>query len=201
MDSTIDTNNSTLPRQTHSRKCFRCGNTKNYKAFHRNRTYKDGYVYECKECKRERMRIKYATESQSVTVTEKRCSKCEGLFPADRFKLHKSSPDGLMGLCRECVRLNQEKWRKNLRAELIAAYGAKCACCGERRIEFLSLDHINGGGYEHRKLCNFNSPTMWNQLKRAGYPKDRFRLLCHNCNQSLGIYGYCPHQNEERRAA
>ena len=24
---------------------------------------------------------------------------------------------------------------------------------------------------------------------------DELRLLCHNCNFSLGAYGYCPHSN------
>lgn len=30
-------------------------------------------------------------------------------------------------------------------------------------------------------------------LKRNDWPKG-FRVLCHNCNSSLGYYGYCPHR-------
>jgi radical SAM protein with 4Fe4S-binding SPASM domain len=31
-------------------------------------------------------------------------------------------------------------------------------------------------------------------LKNNNYPKDLFRLLCHNCNMARGCYGYCPHE-------
>lgn len=27
-----------------------------------------------------------------------------------------------------------------------------------------------------------------------GYPKDRYRLLCYNCNCAIGARGYCPHK-------
>jgi len=54
----------------------------------------------------------------------------------------------------------------------------------------MSLDHINGGGVAHRKERGIPL-TQW--LVRNGYP-DGFRVLCHNCNQALGAYGYCPHQ-------
>lgn len=30
----------------------------------------------------------------------------------------------------------------------------KCVCCGESRYEFLSLDHIHGGGITHRLQVN-----------------------------------------------
>jgi hypothetical protein len=33
---------------------------------------------------------------------------------------------------------------------------------------------------------------MW--LKRQGFPRDDFRLLCHNCNHARGSYGHCPHE-------
>jgi len=40
-----------------------------------------------------------------------------------------------------------------------------------------------------------------------GYPTG-FRVLCHNCNQAIGLYGYCPHKTPrttqewvERRAS
>jgi hypothetical protein len=69
-------------------------------------------------------------------------------------------------------------------------YGGKCACCGESRIEFLAFDHINGNGKEHRGTSG--SATF---LKRLLKEKDpTIRILCHNCNMSLGFYGYCPHK-------
>ena len=81
-----------------------------------------------------------------------------------------------------------------VRLEAIAAYGGQCACCGEVRQEFLTIDHINGGGNKHRKALNGSS--VFDALKREGFPKDRYRLLCYNCNCALAHRGYCPHERE-----
>jgi hypothetical protein len=32
-------------------------------------------------------------------------------------------------------------------------------------------------------------------LIKNNFP-DGFQVLCHNCNMSIGLYGYCPHQTE-----
>ena len=68
-----------------------------------------------------------------------------------------------------------------------------CECCGENHLEFLAIDHISGGGGKHRKKLKEYLPLV---LKRQGYPKG-YRILCHNCNMSLGFYGYCPHNREK----
>jgi hypothetical protein len=80
-----------------------------------------------------------------------------------------------------------------VRLEGLMAYSdgqPKCDCCGETTLEFLSIDHVNGGGSKHRKELNGISIYAW--LKRNKYPVG-FRVLCHNCNLSIGYYGYCPH--------
>lgn len=76
--------------------------------------------------------------------------------------------------------------------EILAAYGGRCACCGETEPCFLSIDHIDGRGVEHRKTVEGWRLYTW--LRQQGFPKDNFRLLCHNCNFSRGRYGNCPHE-------
>ena len=84
--------------------------------------------------------------------------------------------------------------RRKVRLEALSYYGGKCACCGESRFEFLALDHINGGGSAHRRTINTRGGQRFaNWLKTQGWPLG-YRVLCHNCNSSLGWYGYCPHQ-------
>ena len=68
----------------------------------------------------------------------------------------------------------------------------KCACCGESMFEFLSIDHIGGGGKAHRKKIG-GSSYLYSWLERNGFPEG-FQVLCHNCNQAIGIFGYCPHK-------
>lgn len=72
--------------------------------------------------------------------------------------------------------------------------GAKCSCCGVSEREFLTIDHINGGGGKHRKeLRTSGSQHIYPWLKKNNYPEG-FRVLCMNCNFSFGMYGFCPHE-------
>lgn len=84
--------------------------------------------------------------------------------------------------------------RAQRRREVLDWYGGKCACCGEAQEEFLSMDHVNGGGAQHRREIRKSLPQwLWEQ----GGPVEGFRILCHNCNQSRGAYGYCPHERDK----
>ena len=83
--------------------------------------------------------------------------------------------------------------RLKLRLEVLTHYGGfppKCICCGESRLEFLTLDHIHGDGAEHRRRT---SGAVFEDLKKMGFPLGRHRVLCMNCNHALAHYGYCPH--------
>ena len=83
-----------------------------------------------------------------------------------------------------------------LKTEAFIAYGGVvCSCCGDTHIEFLTLDHIGGDGAEHRKrIGNIQGSAFYAYLKKQGYPIG-LRVLCFNCNLSLGFHGYCPHGN------
>lgn len=96
----------------------------------------------------------------------------------------------------ERAREYDRKSRAKNKADLFAAYGNKCACCGEDRPQFLSLDHINGDGGEHRRRIGGATVLIYRDVKKQGYPKDRYRLLCFNCNMAYGLYGKCPHKHK-----
>lgn len=101
--------------------------------------------------------------------------------------------------CRKCgtaVRFN-----KNRRAKLIVFnhYGGKCECCGISQIEFLSIDHINGGGTKHRRAVRLMGTNYYRWIRRNNFPKN-LRILCFNCNQALGMFGYCPHKESIKYA-
>jgi hypothetical protein len=100
---------------------------------------------------------------------------------------------------REKSRKYNKDYRRNRKMETFNHYcggDIKCQCCGDKHIEFLSLDHINGGGNKHRRESGLLTPTaLYGWLKRNNYPKE-YRVLCMNCNWSRGLYGYCPHERE-----
>lgn len=85
---------------------------------------------------------------------------------------------------------NQQRRRK-----VIEHYGGRCECCGVEQYEFLVLDHVNGGGSQHRKGTGMRGAGMIGWIIRNGYPDD-FQVLCWNCNQARGYYGRCPHEAE-----
>jgi len=102
---------------------------------------------------------------------------------------------------KERVQERRIKYETNLKMELIAAYGGKCACpgCNESRWEFMTLDHIYGDGAEHKRRLK-TSRMVYREVRKLGYPKDRYRLLCFNCNCCRGSMGYCPHEREVQHA-
>jgi hypothetical protein len=88
--------------------------------------------------------------------------------------------------------------RRALRMEVMSHYsGGKpfCECCKETEYEFLSVDHIDGGGAEHRKQ-GLTSKAFYRWLKANGLPEG-YRVLCMNCNFAIGVHGSCPHQRKE----
>jgi len=92
---------------------------------------------------------------------------------------------------RKAVKKSRDKYR----LAVIMAYGGLiCSCdhhgkpCGPHPIEFLVIDHINGQNKDVDARCGH---VFYRKLKNLGYPPG-FRVLCHNCNHSLGVQGYCP---------
>jgi len=101
----------------------------------------------------------------------------------------------------ECFNCNYAKTNvSGSRREAISAYGTICACCGESRINRLTLGHPENDGGEHRKLTH-TEKTFYRHLKKLGYPAkpDGFtvEVQCWNCNLGAeGNGGTCPHKEK-----
>lgn len=98
------------------------------------------------------------------------------------------------------VILGQKTAYQRVRKEALSHYSGgdiKCACCGERGIVFLTIDHIHGGGAEHRrqidphKKMGGNGFCYW--LKKNNWPEG-FQVLCANCNFGKRANVQCPHE-------
>ncbi len=89
-----------------------------------------------------------------------------------------------------------KRWAKS-RMLVFDHYGWKCVCCGEDISEFLSIDHVGGGGAEHRKEIG-GTGRIYHWLVKNDFPEG-FETVCRNCNWGRYINnGICPHQNHER---
>jgi hypothetical protein len=103
--------------------------------------------------------------------------------------------------CIECVVYDNEKHAKsyeNRKRIVYEAYGgAFCACCGEDNYKFLSIDHINNNGAEHRRQLKGKTRStkhMCSWLIKNNFPSG-FQVLCANCNWGKHANkGICPHK-------
>lgn len=161
-------------------KCSTCGEMKDESEFYKSSKTR-GYYYRCKECQRKRRR-KYYKEHRDLELA--RAIEYRRTHERDLAKERKWSRNR----------------RKRIRLEVLKHYGGdppKCACCGESIIEFLSIDHIYGGGNQHRKKIFGRKGragfSFYCWLKRNGFPEG-FQVLCYNCNCAKAYCGICPHQ-------
>lgn len=84
-------------------------------------------------------------------------------------------------------------YRKRIRRNVIDKYGGRCACCGERELLFLTIDHKDGTGFEDRK--SFTGTAWYMHLNRTNLRTD-LQVLCYNCNNGREMGGgICPHHN------
>ena len=160
---------------TDGRECTKCHLPKKWEEFSIQSNGKNGRSSVCKWCRGIQAKFTYKKSRKKLTKDER------------KLKLHRIK-----------AALSAKQMRDRLRLEVMEVYGAsRCGCCSEPRIEFLVIDHIQGGGDRHRLSigCKTGGHTFYAKLKRLGFPfKDELRVLCQNCNASYGFYGYCPHE-------
>jgi hypothetical protein len=142
---------------------------------------------------------------------------CRSCYQKDRpgrprAECHPDRPLVAKGMCGMCLsrgqywndpekykeqsRQAQAKTRQRNRDELIAAYGGRCSCanCPETNSAFLTLEHVNRDGKEHR--AEVGSHT-YADLRRRGWPQEGYTLLCWNCNAMTRFGRTCPHEGGE----
>lgn len=178
--------------------------------------YSNGTM-QCKECGERNVEF---LEIDHINGGGNKHKKTEGIGSMYHYLRNNNFPEGYQILCSNCnikkVKLSakirgefgtknqkeQYKSKFKLKLNVFSHYKTddkiKCSCsnCNIDDIDVLCLDHKNGDGAEHRKKIGIGcGDAMYRWIKNNNYP-DMFRLLCHNCNQSLDNYGYCPHDNQ-----
>jgi hypothetical protein len=111
------------------------------------------------------------------TGFEARCKECKNKECRKRSKLPKYRAKNRIAALRRNERLKDD---------IIFAYGGKCVGlpgyeCNEARRDALQIDHIfNDGHLEGDRGTRTN--RLYKMLKREGFPKERYQLLCASCN-------------------
>jgi predicted nucleic acid-binding Zn ribbon protein len=99
---------------------------------------------------------------------------------------------------RETINRRQNERHGLLRQRVLQAYGSQCQCCGQTDPELLAVDHIAGTGRIERGTRE--GQNFYHMLERKGFPQDRYRLLCFNCNAGREFNGgVCPHEGHQEQ--
>ena len=111
---------------------------------------------------------------------QKTCNRCGQVKEESKFPERGS-------MCSPCCAI---RTRARLKIDMFRNLGYACVCCGEDNPAFLSLDHINGRGTQRKN----SSEDGYRVAKQEGWPKDKYQILCMNCNTAKYRYGDCPHR-------
>lgn len=96
-----------------------------------------------------------------------------------------SPPESNYTLC-AYHREKYKSYRAQLKIAILDAYGGPvCVRCGEDDVDILEIDHIAGGGTQHRKEVGTGYQFyLW--LRDQGYPAG-YRVLCPTCNKRAHV--------------
>lgn len=155
----------------------------------------------CNYCKITQTTDNFGKDSRTKSGLRVYCRKCEVIrrkesYKINRLKRIKSSMEWKQK--NRIVDLKyQREYRQKIREKILEVYGKKCQCCGENHQEFLTIDHINGGGREHRK--HIGTLHAYKEIIRENN-HDKYRVLCMNCNWAIRFNKICPHKQALSKA-
>lgn len=127
----------------------------------------------------------------------KLCTTCNTEKPLSEF-YPRHTQRGYYSNCKNCSKAAQKIWRVNnrdkmrlisrrayhrTRIKVLTHYSdgsPKCKWCGETDIVCLSIDHIKGGGTQHRKALGKVGTGLYQWFLAMKYPKG-FQVLYMNC--------------------
>jgi hypothetical protein len=166
---------------------------------------------------------KHVTKRTNNLVSQglRECNVCHQVKSLEDFHKSKSRPGGRRYECRPCSLVtngqrykSDEAFRERCKAKTLnrrrlckekcmSHYSEgipTCKCCGETNIAFLTIDHVNNDGAEHRRRDpNARGGSLYYLLVRSNFPEG-FQVLCMNCNCAKEWYGVCPHKGEVKHA-
>lgn len=169
---------------TELRFCKKCNREKFLLDFDFHTRSSGGRRHECRDCHRARMNIHYLKNKphRLLRAKERYQEKPSAVWTEEK---------------RLRANENSKRYRQEHFQTVLDHYGPRCACCGEENLLFLTVDHINNDGAEHRRKGTGKvSLAFYRWIIKNDFPDD-LRILCFNCNcgrQRNG--GICPHVTE-----
>ena len=122
---------------------------------------------------------------------DKHCSKCDADKPVTEFHL-RCGGKYFRSWCDGCSVAHLRQYRHSYKDVALNLLGGKCALCGETEREFMSIDHLNGGGVAERRRIGTNK--IYKQIADGLVDLTEYRALCRNCNDSIQMLNITPNE-------
>jgi hypothetical protein len=87
------------------------------------------------------------------------------------------------------------RWKSDEKRRFVEAYGGACTCCGETEITFLTCEHLDRELTKKHREIGLLGSQLYRVIRLEGYPKDKYTVLCMNCNFARKEGKSCPHES------
>lgn len=102
-------------------------------------------------------------------------------------------------ICKPChnesVGLYKRSKYREYKKSIFNKLNNKCSCCSIDDDKLLSIDHINGGGSKEKSIHRGFKYIKYLDNLSLNSLKDKYQLLCYNCNYCKGFWGTCYHSD------
>jgi hypothetical protein len=190
------------------KKCSLCKQILPTSEFYKDRTSKDGFQHACKSCRKTKYEQSPKRKAYTKDYNKRNSGKIRvkhAIFRADHREellekhreyhaTHKEQEAEYRAKNRDKHNRSDKERKQQLKLYVISLYGGHCDLCGPANPdawnpEFLTLDHVNGDGAEHRRAVGRSAGyKIYAEVLALGVPDfSRFRLLCWNHNDETGI--------------
>ena len=162
--------------------CTKCGLPKDPETDFYWDSRRGGYRSDCKDCVKDRSAAYQAANPEKHRANV-------ATWAASNPEKISTSKAAWAAANPERARARHDAWAARVRVRVFNHYGTICACC--RTTERLTIDHINGGGRQHREELGYHGGiAFYAWLIKQKFPEG-YQTLCHSCNNSKHTSEHC----------
>jgi hypothetical protein len=182
--------------------CSKCWESKSLDEFGVNNSRLDGKLSYCKKCINMYERNSYTIDigktlkeigmKGKIIDGKRKCNSCNKWKLVNGFTNCSNNICGLDSRCIVCNKAYYYKENRRIKLICMLGYGGCCQCCGDSRIEMLTIEHIRGKGHI---LIYDTTITLMKKLIELGFPEG-YTCLCWGCNQLTKHGKPCVHSKE-----
>jgi len=164
------------------KKCSKCLIDKDLSEFHKNKSERDGYKYDCKEC------VLGHKPFSKAAITERCCKICLETKPLERFPYNGLGKIYRKATCKKCTNSKRQKVRdSDPEKEKLRTRKERL-----KRKYNITIEHYDSMVIAQDEKCEICNKCLKGKSMCVDHCHKTLKvrgLLCNKCNSSLGLLG------------